>query len=654
MAASADPSIEKMIEQCQDYENQGEMALVWQCAHQALEQARALADRQGQALALLQIARIEYLQGLSVAAAAHAEEALAVAAPETPEVVRAWLIKGNSAVHQNALDKAEADYRQALDFARRFGTPSQRVICLHDLANGIFLLHGQFDLALSYELEAHRLCSQYDLNQQQYLTYITLSRIYLAIGRFEAARSLLAEWQRRRPVSEGEYGYRCLAAAHLALADGELEPAADLYQQSLARAEMYGEPGWLMEVYLGMSRCLRQMNNQARALEWSCLALKLGQANASDETTGLALIERARAVWMGRAPGNPTWKAGAVQVIFDLRAAMSSLERAGCACERARAALLLAAALQQEAPEQAGDAFLQAGQLIHAGGYLFLLDQERELAYPLLAGYLNHPDPSTAALADRLLEALSRFPPLPLRIRTLGGLSLRVGAHSLGYADLRSRRAGELLALLLSSPGFSLTAEQAAEALVPESGVEAGRTVIYKAASELRRALEPDLPDRRFPSRYLEAADGRLTLRLPPGSQLDFKLFEESVAHGSWEQAAALYAGDYLPEYRYAEWAVWQREDLAQDFQTVLLRLAELRRQAGEWPQALELARRLLALDHWNEPAALIAMQAYQNMGDRAAALRIYRRLEKALQKELLLEPGEDLQQLARSLKRGG
>ncbi len=634
-------TVQDYLDQSESYENQGELAQSWKFARRALEEAQQCGERQGQAQALLQLARIEYLQGDSSESVAHVQDALAVSDPETPEIVRAWMILGNCAVLDGDLDRAESLYSKALDLARRFGSPNQRMICLHNLANGIYLLRGQFDLALSYELESFRLAKQYDLKKRLFLNYITLNWIYFATGKFEEARALIADWHTCEPLSEADSGYRCLLAGGLALADGDLQQAIERYQQSLAQAEMYGEPGWLVEIYLGMSRCRRHLHEHASALDWVNQALNLAQKHTSYDMIGVALIERACIAW----------EAGNLQsACVDLQAAMRSLERMGCACEMARATLLLAGILRQVGDAQADAAFLEAGWRILQGNYLFLLDLERSLALPLLAQQLDRSDLEISALADKLLQALSLFPPVPLRVHTLGGLSLRIGARTLTHTDLRARRSGELLALLLSSPGCSLDAEQISEGLLPEYAPEAGQALVYKAVSELRRILEPELPDRRFPSRYLESIAGRVVLHLPPGSSLDFQAFQEAVRQGNWEQAVALYGGEYLPEYRYAEWTIWLRETLSQDYQVALLHLAEQRLAADLWPEALGFARRLLALDAWNENAALIAMQACQAMGNPSAARRVYHRLEKVLHEELNLQPSEDLQRFARSL----
>ena len=52
------------------------------------------------------------------------------------------------------------------------------------------------------------------------------------------------------------------------------------------------------------------------------------------------------------------------------------------------------------------------------------------------------------------------------------------------------------------SPGRALNREQIIELFWPEKPPGAANTPFHQATSALRRALEPDLPD-KFPSRYL-------------------------------------------------------------------------------------------------------------------------------------------------------
>jgi DNA-binding SARP family transcriptional activator len=201
---------------------------------------------------------------------------------------------------------------------------------------------------------------------------------------------------------------------------------------------------------------------------------------------------------------------------------------------------------------------------------------------------------------------------------------------------LRQRRAGELLGLLLISPGRRLLIDQIVDTLWPEKEFNAGQSLLHHATSTLRRALEPDLPE-KFSSRYLRVDDGSIALVLPPDSQVDYETFLSHVRRADWDAALACYPGEFLPEYRYADWAEAHRRWLAQDYQRALLAKART-------------CRKLLAAEPWQEQAALLGMQACVELGDSAGALRLYRTLENTLQTDLGVEPQPELQTLYRSL----
>ncbi|MCX7902718.1 MAG: bacterial transcriptional activator domain-containing protein, partial [Burkholderiaceae bacterium] len=109
--------------------------------------------------------------------------------------------------------------------------------------------------------------------------------------------------------------------------------------------------------------------------------------------------------------------------------------------------------------------------------------------------------------------------------------------------------------------------------------------------------------------------------------------------------------GELFPEDRYADWAVLPREQLAEAYLRALLAAAEERLSAGRPADALDACRRALALDPWQEQAVLLGMRACVALGDRAAALRLYRNLERTLREELGIAPENELRRLYESLR---
>ncbi len=107
-----------------------------------------------------------------------------------------------------------------------------------------------------------------------------------------------------------------------------------------------------------------------------------------------------------------------------------------------------------------------------------------------------------------------------------------------------------------------------------------------------------------------DCADGRDQLRLRAGLTIEGELlggfvYDESEDLQAWVE----------------RWRLTLRRGQSEAFERELLRLE----QKGQIPAALEGARRLLALDPTAETAYQYMMRLYHALGDRAAALEIYR-----------------------------
>ena len=643
MMDGADPSVAMLIDESRALEHSGDVGAALCQAQKALEQAQDSGESEPIAAALSQLAHIEFRLGNYNRARELAQEALTWAAPDSPARCRAWLTLGNCAAEGHSLDEAETFYRQAADLARRIGNPAYRARALHNLANGVYFPRGLFDLTLSLEDECAQLVRQHGLENLLRFPLFTTARICQLTGQQERARAALDELGRLLAPDAAFWGYHAVVSALLALDEGETDTPRDLLRRALAIAEKVGEPGLNGLVRLAMSRCLRLCGDPSAARGWADDAVNLARRVRYQHLLGQALVERGRATWLcGDAEG----------AVADLRQAQEVLTPLRADFDLARTALLLAAILQDRGDPAASAVWLETVRRIALGGYAFLLEQERTLAFPLLAAHLSQDDETVRAASAKLLSHLARIPPPPLRVRTLGRFEVRQGARVVPDAAWRQRRAGELFRLLLVSRGHSLPRDVVLEALWPDQKPTATMS-FHQATSALRRALEPDLPD-KFPSRYLKVEEGQVTLRLPIGSWVDLEAFEEHARQGRWEEAVALYEGDLFPADRYADWAAAPRERLSQQFVAALLALARQKLAAGHLQEALAAARRALEADPWQESAVLVGMQACLALGDRAGALRLYRNLEQTLREDLGIAPQRELQELYRSIQTAG
>jgi len=109
------------------------------------------------------------------------------------------------------------------------------------------------------------------------------------------------------------------------------------------------------------------------------------------------------------------------------------------------------------------------------------------------------------------------------------------------------------------------------------------------------------------------------------------------------EAAVALYHGDLLPS-GYDDWIIPERERLRQAFSEALESLVWLAEEQRDYSAAIHYANHLLRHDPLHEPAYRLLMRCHALNGDRAGALRVYHTCVTVLQRELGVEPGQEVQ----------
>jgi len=119
------------------------------------------------------------------------------------------------------------------------------------------------------------------------------------------------------------------------------------------------------------------------------------------------------------------------------------------------------------------------------------------------------------------------------------------------------------------------------------------------------------------------------------------------------EQALAHFHGDFLDGEPVGDWHLEHRERLQRLYVDGLMELGA-RWVAEERPaKAAEAYRRVLARDELHEDATVALMRCQSASGERAQAIRVYRRFVDKLREELDAEPGEEAVQLCEQLQQG-
>ena len=208
-------------------------------------------------------------------------------------------------------------------------------------------------------------------------------------------------------------------------------------------------------------------------------------------------------------------------------------------------------------------------------------------------------------------------------IRLLGGFGVDVTGRPAPPGAWRHRRGADLIKLLALAPGHRLHREQLMDTLWPELSPEAAAANLRKATHHLRRALGTPDP---------VVIDAGFVALCPDWTvSTDVETFEaaakDALENGAeaCATAAALYAGELLPDDRYAAWAFEPRERLR-------LRYIQLLKLAGQWEAVLEA-------DPSDEDAHRALMQGHIAVGNRQAAMRQFERLRETLRVDLGIGP---------------
>jgi DNA-binding SARP family transcriptional activator len=308
------------------------------------------------------------------------------------------------------------------------------------------------------------------------------------------------------------------------------------------------------------------------------------------------------------------------------------------------------------------------------GGYLFLLEKPtffgpKEKAW---LGHLNEKLRGIRVTPHPPVPHLNPAHPAnqPLTVLSLGTfLVRRADGTELTNREWQREKARQLFQLLLTLRYTPLPREHILELLWPESEFNAAEAGFKVALNALSRALEPDRPSRSQSSFIIKEGSGQslaYSLNLAPDlCRCDALEFQELIRKGRHEeapgavdtpvepglnrlspasldyynQAIALYRGDYLPACLYEDWAAPERERLLSLFLTTAERLAQAMAAEERWERCLELCRLILNRDNCWEEAYRLSMLAYYRQGNRTAALRAYERCGLALKTELDLTP---------------
>jgi ATP/maltotriose-dependent transcriptional regulator MalT/DNA-binding SARP family transcriptional activator len=232
--------------------------------------------------------------------------------------------------------------------------------------------------------------------------------------------------------------------------------------------------------------------------------------------------------------------------------------------------------------------------------------------------------------------------PWPIKIYTLGRLSILSNEETLAFKGKARGRPLELLRVLIALGGRGVAEESLSEVLWPNAEGDAAHHAFETTLHRLRRLLGSE--------RTLLLSDGKLSLN-PAVCWVDAWAYErllgrldelikqpvttdvastQAIARLA-ARVSALYRGPFLSGETDAAWAVAPRERLLSKFLCQLGTLGRYWESVGEWGNAAETYQKAIDASNLTEENYQRLMLVYRELGHRSEALSVYRRCRETL-----------------------
>jgi DNA-binding SARP family transcriptional activator/Tfp pilus assembly protein PilF len=564
--------------------------------------------------------------------AAEKAVALAVACDDPRAMAAAHTAMGQLHELANDPSQASSDYAAALTAAERAGDALQ-VARIRNARGALELERGRFEEALEILDEAVRHADTVGFSAFHARALVNRGRAKQGIGRFEEA---MADYTAARAI------YERIGSPSVALAltrEGSMHALRG--DSFLARA--------------AFENAVRAASDANDSQALAPALIGLAQTIVSDDPDQAAALSD-RAMELGRDVAPVTILLGAARV------ALAAGDRE--AAERYARESIDVARARRDDPGMAASLELAALTALDPGEALALVDEaaaiwasstapyghaRNRLVFARIAGgeagreaaaeaeriFRSIGARGPAADAAEIVEAISAAERPTLRIQSLGRFRLVRDGEAVPQTAWQSKKARDLLKILVARRGRSTTRDTFFELLWPDDDPEPLGNRLSVALATVRSVLDPG---KTYPAEYFIPADkGSIALDLDH-LELDVEAFLTEAATASrlarsgdaasarvkLEAAEALYGGDFLEEDPYEDWAVGLREEAQATYIAIARSLAEAAAGDGDADGATRYYLRILERDPYDEGAHLGLVSALVAAGRHGEARRRY------------------------------
>lgn len=251
-------------------------------------------------------------------------------------------------------------------------------------------------------------------------------------------------------------------------------------------------------------------------------------------------------------------------------------------------------------------------------------------------------------------------PPKPrVSIHLLGGLRIAIGDRPIERCA--SSRARAVFAYLVTHRDALVSRDQLMDQFWRDALPRDARNSLNVALHSFRRACKQagDVPIIVYHDGFYSInsdievwSDVHEFLNLVErGQQLEVA-HRITLAIEAYEQALAIYQGDFLADCPYQDWSMVMREKLRFLHLDMLDRLSVIYLSNGQFGACVTLCQLILARDSCREDAHCRLMIAYARQDQHTLAIRQYQICTEALRKELDVQPNERTSMLCDRIRR--
>jgi tetratricopeptide (TPR) repeat protein len=249
-----------------------------------------------------------------------------------------------------------------------------------------------------------------------------------------------------------------------------------------------------------------------------------------------------------------------------------------------------------------------------------------------------------------------------LKIQLLGGFAVWRDDHFI--EDWGSEQTKALLKIFLTEPGQPFLHDQLLEHLWPETDLKRALSFLRARIHSLRQTLEPET---NSSYQYVQTCPGGYRFNKDSDAEIDVLEFlqhfksaqtfreegDSSESICAYENALELYQSEYLPEDRYEEWALLEREKWKRLHVSSLMGLADCYAREGRYRRAIDLCNDAIIEEKYREDIYRQAMIYCHLMGNSNEAHRIYQRCVQTISEGLGVEPDIETQKRADQIAEG-